>query len=204
MLRPPTRPTRPKKSVERDSSVLIELLPIALFTFVVMAIFIAMLVRSFQIVRPGTALVASGKSGEPRVFLTGGALRRPGVQLCDVDLSPRSILVRRDGDHPLCFAGGDPADVVAIFQLRVNPTTDDVKKALEAHGPVRLGDEAALAAHLSPKLESALEGVAAAVDLQGITKARFVDEVLAAVGPELDGLHLDDVTIERLEPRKAA
>lgn len=183
--------------------MLIELLPFALITFVVMAVFIAMLVRGFQIVRPGTALVASRRSGASKVFFTGGALRFPGVELQDVDLTQRSIEVRREGDRPLRFAGGGDADVVATFRMRVNPTADEVQRALALHGPERLGDETALAAHLVPKLESALEGVAAASKLEGISKARFLDELLATVGRELDGLHLDDATIERLEPREA-
>ena len=85
---------------------------------------------------------------------------------------------------------------MATFRVRVNRTTDDVLRALEAMGS-RTGDLDAVRERFTPAFTHALEVVARGLDATSLDRdrERFEGRVLALVGADLDGFVLGDLAV---------
>lgn len=117
-----------------------------------------------------------------------------------MDVSVRTLRVERRQANPLMTRDGVPLTLTATFLIRVNRRSEDVQKVAETVGVARVNDPKVIEGLFRPKLEGALEAVAGAMKAEHVLAERpmFVDEIIKMVGADLNGFHLDDVSIHEM------
>jgi uncharacterized membrane protein YqiK len=162
----------------------------------------ALIARTMRRVEPGTAMIITRGTPEPRVVMSGVVVVLPYVNHADViDLSVKAVVIDRRGKEGLVCRDCIRADLEATFLLRINPTTEDVLKVARSVGCARAADQATLEELFTAKFAEALATVARQLDFEELTRERdrFKDQVIAVIGRDLNGYVLDDVAIDRLE-----
>ncbi|WP_405907707.1 flotillin family protein [Streptomyces sp. NBC_00828] len=178
-------------------------LGIGVLVAVVLLVAITMLLvvsRLFRKVEQGRALIIS-KTKKVDVTFTG-AVVLPVLHKAEyMDISVKTIEIRRTGREGLICQDNIRADIHISFFVRVNKTVEDVIKVAQAIGTQTASDPAAIQAFFAAKFSEALKTVGKQLDFVDLYTKReeFRDRIISVIGTDLNGYHLDDAAIDFLE-----
>ncbi|MEU4740541.1 SPFH domain-containing protein [Actinosynnema sp. NPDC023658] len=170
---------------------------------VVLVVVIALLIlvsRLFRKIDQGKALIIS-KVRKVDVTFTG-AVVLPVLHRAEVmDISVKTIEIRRAGQEGLICQDNIRADIRITFFVRVNKTVEDVIKVAQAIGTARASDEATLQELFNAKFSEALKTVGKQLDFIDLYTKRdeFRDRIIQVIGTDLNGYSLEDAAIDYLE-----
>ncbi|MFE2419716.1 flotillin family protein [Streptomyces hokutonensis] len=176
---------------------------IGVFVAVVLLIALALLLlvgRLFRKVEQGRALIVS-KTKKVDVTFTG-AVVLPVLHKAEfMDISVKTIEIRRTGREGLICQDNIRADIHISFFVRVNKTVEDVIKVAQAIGTQTASDPAAIQDFFAAKFSEALKTVGKQLDFVDLYTKReeFRDRIIQVIGTDLNGYHLDDAAIDFLE-----
>jgi uncharacterized membrane protein YqiK len=190
----------PPATLAAMSPMLITVAVTVALTVVLLAGFLLVVKRLYVVVPSGFALIVTRPSGPPAVSFSG-AIVLPGIHRAELlDLRVRSLRIERSAANPLLTKDGQRVIVTASFSLRVSRSVDDLLRLTQNLGVARANDDAALAKWFGPRFEQALEESAAALTVSELLAERGAlrEPVLLALGADLDGLVLDDLSLTDL------
>ncbi|MDU0293445.1 flotillin family protein [Saccharothrix longispora] len=170
---------------------------------VVVVVVIALLIlvsRLFRKIEQGKALIIS-KVRKVDVTFTG-AVVLPVLHRAEVmDISVKTIEIRRAGQEGLICQDNIRADIRITFFVRVNKTVEDVIKVAQAIGTARASDVATLQELFNAKFSEALKTVGKQLDFVDLYTKRdeFRDRIIQVIGTDLNGYSLEDAAIDYLE-----
>ncbi|MET9364886.1 flotillin family protein [Streptomyces sp. NPDC006632] len=170
---------------------------------VVLLIAIALLLvvgKLFRKVEQGRALIIS-KTKKVDVTFTG-AVVLPVLHKAEyMDISVKTIEIRRTGREGLICQDNIRADIHISFFVRVNKTVEDVIKVAQSIGTQRASDRVAIQDFFAAKFSEALKTVGKQLDFVDLYTKReeFRDRIIRVIGTDLNGYHLDDAAIDHLE-----
>jgi len=156
--------------------------------------------RLFRKVEQGRALIIS-KTKRVDVTFTG-AVVLPVLHKAEyMDISVKTIEIRRTGREGLICRDNIRADIHISFFVRVNKTVEDVIKVAQAIGTATASDPAAIQDFFAAKFSEALKTVGKQLDFVDLYTKReeFRDRIIQVIGTDLNGYHLDDAAIDFLE-----
>ncbi|MFI6492520.1 flotillin family protein [Streptomyces sp. NPDC050564] len=156
--------------------------------------------RLFRKVEQGRALIIS-KTKKVDVTFTG-AVVLPVLHKAEyMDISVKTIEIRRTGREGLICRDNIRADIHISFFVRVNKTVEDVIKVAQAIGTQTASDAAAIQDFFAAKFSEALKTVGKQLDFVDLYTKReeFRDRIIQVIGTDLNGYHLDDAAIDFLE-----
>ncbi|WP_042364897.1 SPFH domain-containing protein [Streptacidiphilus neutrinimicus] len=156
--------------------------------------------RLFRKVVQGEALIVSRPKGVGVTFT--GALVLPMMHRAEVmDISVKTIEIARKGREGMICKDNIRADIQITFFVRVNKTVEDVVKVAQAIGTERASHQETLQNLFSAKFAEALRTVGKQLDFADLYTHReeFRDRIIAAIGTDLNGYHLEDAAIDHLE-----
>lgn len=169
--------------------------------FVLFLVGLLTLVRFFQKVEQGKALIVNTMRAEPVVTFTGKIVL-PVIHKAEVmDISLKSIEIDRRGHEGLICKDNIRADIKVAFFVRVNKTQEDVLKVAQAIGCARASDKSTLEELFNAKFSEALKTVGKQLDFEDLYKERdsFRDKIIEVIGKDLNGYVLEDAAIDYLE-----
>ncbi len=176
---------------------------IGVFVAVLLLIALTLLLvvgRLFRKVEQGRALIVS-KTKKVDVTFTG-AVVLPVLHKAEfMDISVKTIEIRRTGREGLICQDNIRADIHISFFVRVNKTVEDVIKVAQAIGTQTASDPAAIQDFFAAKFSEALKTVGKQLDFVDLYTKReeFRDRIIQVIGTDLNGYHLDDAAIDFLE-----
>ncbi|MEU9456440.1 SPFH domain-containing protein [Streptomyces sp. NPDC048277] len=156
--------------------------------------------RLFRKVVQGEALIVSRPKSVDVTFT--GALVLPMLHRAEVmDISVKTIEITRTGREGMICRDNIRADIQITFFVRVNKTVEDVIKVAQAIGTERASHQETLQNLFSAKFAEALRTVGKQLDFADLYTKReeFRDRIVAAIGTDLNGYHLEDAAIDHLE-----
>ncbi|NUT52831.1 MAG: flotillin family protein [Saccharothrix sp.] len=156
--------------------------------------------RLFRKIDQGKALIIS-KVRKVDVTFTG-AVVLPVLHRAEImDISVKTIEIRRAGQEGLICQDNIRADIRITFFVRVNKTVEDVIKVAQAIGTARASDEATLQELFNAKFSEALKTVGKQLDFIDLYTKRdeFRDRIIQVIGTDLNGYSLEDAAIDYLE-----
>jgi uncharacterized membrane protein YqiK len=156
--------------------------------------------RMFRKVEQGKALIIS-KTKRVDVTFTG-AVVLPVVHKAEfMDISVKTVEIRRTGREGLICQDNIRADIHINFFVRVNKTVEDVVKVAQSIGTERASSQPEIQAFFAAKFSEALKTVGKQLDFIDLYTKReeFRDRIIAVIGTDLNGYHLDDAAIDFLE-----
>ncbi|WP_406511182.1 flotillin family protein [Streptomyces sp. NBC_00161] len=156
--------------------------------------------RLFRKVEQGRALIIS-KTKKVDVTFTG-AVVLPVLHKAEyMDISVKTIEIRRTGREGLICKDNIRADIHISFFVRVNKTVEDVIKVAQAIGTATASDKTAIQNFFAAKFSEALKTVGKQLDFVDLYTKReeFRDRIIQVIGTDLNGYHLDDAAIDFLE-----
>ncbi|OIJ65296.1 SPFH domain-containing protein [Streptomyces mangrovisoli] len=156
--------------------------------------------RLFRKVVQGEALIVSRPKSVDVTFT--GALVLPMMHRAEVmDISVKTIEIVRTGREGMICKDNIRADIQITFFVRVNKTVEDVIKVAQAIGTERASHQETLQNLFSAKFAEALRTVGKQLDFSDlyIKREEFRDRIVAAIGTDLNGYHLEDAAIDHLE-----
>lgn len=160
----------------------------------------AMLAKFYRKVQQGKALIRNGFSGTKVAF--EGMFVFPVIhRLETIDISVKSLTIDRRGSEGLICKDNMRADIKVAFFVRVNKTEEDVLKVAQAIGCERASHIEALRELFEAKFSEGLKTVGKHFDFVELYNAReqFKEQILKAIGTDLNGFVLDDAAIDFLE-----
>ncbi|HEX2900711.1 MAG TPA: flotillin family protein [Bacteroidia bacterium] len=166
--------------------------------FLVLAV--AMVLTWYKKVPQGKAIVRTGYGGITVKF--NAAVVVPVLHRMEwMDISIKKVEISRTGKDGLICKDNMRADIKVVFFVRVNPLPDDVGKVAQTIGVERASHEDTLNSLFEAKFSEALKTVGKRFDFVDLYDARekFRQEILNAIGQNLNGYHLDDAAIDYLE-----
>jgi len=161
---------------------------------------LAMIMKLYQKVEQGTALVVNGMGGTKVSF--SGMVVYPVIHKAErMDISVKRIEIYRHGTEGLICKDNIRADIKVVFFVRVNKTVQDVMQVAQLLGCDRGSKEAALVELFDAKFSEALKTVGKQFDFVDLynSRERFKEEILNIIGTDLNGYVLDDAAIDYLE-----
>ena len=167
-----------------------------LLALVVLLGLFAVVARMHRAVPPGQALIVN-KMGEVSVHFAS-AVVIPGISQVEiVDLTTRTITVERLGEKAVLLADGSRAGIVVDFFVSVGRMSEDVVRSASALGAGRIADAQAVAAHFTPKFESALEMVCAQSRFETMhrDRAAITRRLREEIGDDLSGFVIEDISL---------
>ncbi|NEC20338.1 flotillin family protein, partial [Streptomyces parvus] len=178
-------------------------LGIGVLVAVVLLIVIAIafvITRLFRKVEQGKALIIS-KTKKVDVTFTGAVVLPVLHKAETMDISVKTIEIRRAGREGLICQDNIRADIQITFFVRVNKTVEDVIKVAQAIGTGRASDKDAIQQFFAAKFSEALKTVGKQLDFVDLYTKReeFRDRIIQVIGTDLNGYHLDDAAIDFLE-----
>ncbi|GLZ77097.1 hypothetical protein Afil01_19040 [Actinorhabdospora filicis] len=156
--------------------------------------------RLFRKVEQGKALIIS-KLRKVDVTFTG-AVVLPVLHKAELmDISVKTIEIKRTGTEGLICQDNIRADIRISFFVRVNKTVEDVVKVAQAIGTARASDEHTLQELFNAKFSEALKTVGKQLDFVDLYTKRdeFRDQIIRVIGTDLNGYSLEDAAIDYLE-----
>lgn len=162
--------------------------------------FLILLIRMFQKIDQGTALVRNGMGGAKVAF--SGMFVVPILHRSEtMDISLKRIEIERSGQDGLICSDNMRADIKVAFFVRVNKTVDDVLKVAQAIGCSRASDTQELINLFDAKFSEALKTVGKRFAFTELYTERenFKNEILQVIGTDLNGFVMDDAAIDYLE-----
>jgi flotillin len=166
--------------------------------FVVLTV--AMVLTWYKKVPQGKAIVRTGYGGITVKF--NAAIVVPVLHRMEwMDISIKKVEISRTGKEGLICKDNLRADIKVVFFVRVNPEVNDVSKVAQTIGVDRASHEETLNTLFEAKFSEALKTVGKRFDFVDLYDARerFRQEILNAIGTNLNGYHLDDAAIDYLE-----
>ena len=160
----------------------------------------AMIMKLYQKVEQGTALVVNGWGGTKVSF--SGLVVYPVIHKAErMDISVKRIEIYRHGSEGLICKDNIRADIKVVFFVRVNKTVQDVMQVAQLLGCGRASKETALVELFDAKFSEALKTVGKQFDFVDLynSRERFKEEILNIIGTDLNGYVLDDAAIDYLE-----
>lgn len=153
-------------------------------------------------VEQGQALVVSNVMGQRvRVSFTGGFII-PAIHKAEImDISVKRFEVERREAAGLVFRDHVRVDAKMSFFMRVNRVTEDIVRVAQMIGCRRAGDLDTLRELFTFKFSEAMDIVSKQMDFTDADMQRevFRDEVMRAIGIELNGYTLEDCTLDYLK-----
>ncbi|MEU4092915.1 flotillin family protein [Streptomyces sp. NPDC026673] len=156
--------------------------------------------RLFRKVEQSKALIVS-KTKKVDVTFTG-AVVLPVLHKAEVmDISVKTVEIRRTGREGLICRDNIRADIHINFFVRVNKTVEDVIKVAQSIGTQRASSQETIQQFFAAKFSEALKTVGKQLDFVDLYTKReeFRDRIIAVIGTDLNGYHLDDAAIDFLE-----
>jgi flotillin len=170
---------------------------VAFIIFLGIAIF---LVRCYQKVAQGFAIVRNGQGGTRVSF--SGLIVLPILHKSELmDISVKRIEIDRSGAEGLICKDNIRADIKVCFFIRVNKTKEDVERVAQFLGCRRASDDVALRQLFEPKFSEALKTVGKQFDFVELYNLRdeFREQIVTLIGTDLNGYVLDNSAIDYLE-----
>ncbi|MFD7652946.1 SPFH domain-containing protein [Actinosynnema sp. NPDC059797] len=170
---------------------------------VILVVVVALLMlvsRLFRKVEQGKALIIS-KVRKVDVTFTG-AVVLPVLHRAEImDISVKTIEIRRAGQEGLICRDNIRADIRITFFVRVNKTVEDVIKVAQAIGTARASEATTLQELFNAKFSEALKTVGKQLDFVDLYTKRdeFRDRIIQVIGTDLNGYSLEDAAIDYLE-----
>jgi uncharacterized membrane protein YqiK len=170
---------------------------------VILVVVIGLLIlvsRLFRKIDQGKALIIS-KVRKVDVTFTGSVVL-PVLHRAEImDISVKTIEIRRAGQEGLICQDNIRADIRITFFVRVNKTVEDVIKVAQAIGTARASDETTLQELFNAKFSEALKTVGKQLDFIDLYTKRdeFRDRIIQVIGTDLNGYSLEDAAIDYLE-----
>lgn len=118
-----------------------------------------------------------------------------------VDISVKKLEIHRKGKDGLVCKDNIRADITVAFYIRVETTTDSVRKVSQMLTPERVSDLAQLRELFEAKFSEALKTAGKQMEFHELftERIKFRDEIQTTIGKDLDGFFLQDVAIDYLE-----
>ena len=162
--------------------------------------FLAMVVRFYRKIEQGKAMIRNGFWGT-KVAFEGMWVIPIFHRLETMDISVKSLTIDRRGSEGLICKDNMRADIKVVFFVRVNKTEEDVLKVAQAIGCERASHIEALRDLFESKFSEGLKTVGKHFDFVELYNAReqFKEQILKAIGTDLNGFVLDDAAIDFLE-----
>lgn len=179
------------------STALLVLIAVIVVVLILAAITLS---RLFKKCEQGKALIVS-KMRKVDVTFTGTVVL-PVLHRCEtMDISVKTIEIRRAGNEGLICRDNIRADIRITFFVRVNKTVEDVIKVAQAIGTERASHEATLQELFNAKFSEALKTVGKQLDFVDLYTHRdeFRDRIVQVIGTDLNGYSLEDAAIDYLE-----
>src|SRR5689334_7876910 len=167
---------------------------------VVLILALITLSRLFKKCEQGKALIVS-KMRKVDVTFTGTVVL-PVLHRCEtMDISVKTIEIRRAGNEGLICKDNIRADIRITFFVRVNKTVEDVIKVAQAIGTERASHDSTLQELFNAKFSEALKTVGKQLDFVDLYTHRdeFRDRIVQVIGTDLNGYSLEDAAIDYLE-----
>ena len=171
-----------------------------IFFIVFLLGFAVLVIRCWRKVTQGTAIVRNGVGGT-RVSFTGMFVI-PVLHKAELmDISVKRIEIDRAGEDGLVCKDNLRADIKVAFFVRVNKEVKDVVSVAQYLGCDRASDQGALNQLFEPKFSEALKTVGKQFDFVDLytERERFREEIIKAIGTNLNGYLMDDAAIDYLE-----
>ncbi len=177
---------------------------LSIIVTVILAVFVfgifILIANWYKKVQQGAALVRTG-FGDLTVSFNGMFVVPVLHKLETMDISLKSIEINRVSREGLICKDNMRADIKVAFFVRVNKTKEDVEKVAQAIGCVRASDPAQMVQLFEAKFSEALKTVGKRFDFVDLydSREKFKNEILEAIGRDLNGYVLDDCAIDYLE-----
>lgn len=157
-------------------------------------------VKLFKKVPQGQAIVRTGW-GRSRVSFTGMFVIPVLHRMEIMDISVKRVEIERMKQDGLICQDNLRADIKVTFFVGVNNTEQDVLKVAQSLGVSKASDTAALRDYFDSKFSDALKTAGKKFDFVDLYEKRngFRQAILAEIGTDLNGYHLDDAAIDYLE-----
>jgi len=160
----------------------------------------AVITRFYRKVPQSQALIIS-RARSIEVTFTG-ALVKPVVDRAEMmDIGVKVIEVEKSGNDGLICRDNIRADIRVSFYVRVNNTSEDVRKVAQLVGCVNASTQTKLEELFGAKFAESLKTAGKQMDFVELYELRenFRTNVIGVIGEDLNGYVLDDVAIEYLE-----
>lgn len=175
---------------------------VVLFVLFLVLLGVMALFKAFYFkVEQGVALIKNDMGTRPKVFFTGTWIL-PVIHKKELmRISLITLEVDRRGKDGLICADNMRADITVAFYLRVNETPEDVLKVAKSLGADRASDKNAVHELFNAKFSEALKTVGKQIDFVKLFEDRqdFRDNIIRAIGNDLNGYVLEDVAIDYIE-----
>ena len=151
-------------------------------------------------VTPGKVGVRVGIGG--LVISDTAILRIPLVTLYqEMDITVQKMEIELKGHNGVRCKDNIRADVVAIFHIRVNPSVESIRQVAIDIGCERATDIDTLNEIFRGKFIEGMKAVAIQTSNEDLLQNRtiFKEEIINAIGQDLNGYVLEDLNIEHLE-----
>ncbi len=171
-----------------------------LFATLLIVGLLVLLIKCYQKVEQGQALVRNGMGGTRVSF--SGIYVVPILHKSEIiDISVKRVSIDRAGEEGLICKDNMRADIKVAFFVRVNKTEEDVLKVAQSVGCVRASDSEALQELFEAKFSEGLKTVGKQFEFVELYNSReqFKEEILKTIGTDLNGFVLDDAAIDFLE-----
>ena len=157
--------------------------------------------KFYHKVEQGRAMIVNTLRHEPEVTFTGRMVYPIIHKLEFMDISLKTIVIKRTSNEGLICRDNIRADIEVTFFVHVNKTAEDVLRVAQTVGCERASSEATLEELFASKFAEALKTVGKAMDFEDLYQERdkFRDEIIRQIGDNLSGYVLEDAAIDYLE-----
>ncbi|MEM6346046.1 MAG: flotillin family protein [Bacteroidota bacterium] len=166
----------------------------------VVLVYVILVAVFYRKVTQGKALVRTGMGSTKVAF--EGMYVVPLLHTAEtMDISLKQVVISREGKDGLICKDNIRADIKVVYFVRVNATTEDVKRVARTIGCKRASDPEMLIQLFEAKFSEALKTVGKQFDFSDLYNARaeFRDNIVNQIGQDLNGYYLDDCAIDYLE-----
>ncbi|KAF0813879.1 Inner membrane protein YqiK [Andreprevotia sp. IGB-42] len=176
------------------------LMAIGIFAFFLFCAFL-MFIKFYHKVEQGKAMIVNTLRSEPEVTFTGRMVYPVIHKMELMDISLKTIVIKRAGNAGLICRDNIRADIEVTFFVHVNKAAEDVLRVAQTVGCERASSQETLEELFAAKFAEALKTVGKAMDFEDLYQARdkFRDEIIRQIGDNLSGYVLEDAAIDYLE-----
>ena len=183
------------------SDLLIAILTYAGIAFGTIAIVALIVMKFYQKVEQGQAMIVNTMKEVPEVTFTGRTVWPVIHKKEFMNISLKTIEIDRRGQDGLICKDNIRADIKVTFFVRVNKTKEDVLKVAQAIGCERASKQETIEELFSAKFSEALKTVGKKLEFEELyeERDRFRDSIIQVIGKDLNGYVLEDAAIDYLE-----
>jgi uncharacterized membrane protein YqiK len=164
----------------------------------VIAMVVGIIAISYKKVSQGQALVISTWNKDPKVSFTN-VMAFPFIHHVEVmDITLKTMVVSFAGREKLMCKDSVGVHIEVAFQIRVNPTTEDVLKVARAMGCSQAGTLNKLREVFLPLFTTVVHDVARNIDSDEIDSSRllFCEKLIMEAGMDMGGFLLETVAVQ--------